>query len=65
MQAYQVGEHVTLVFTTVVDVFTRGLVDEDEVVAPATRAIWDGKAGNATMGIIDKLFFLVKILIQN
>jgi len=25
MQAYQVGEHVTLVFTTVVDVFTRGL----------------------------------------
>ena len=60
MQGYQVGEHATLVFTTVVDVFTRGLVDEDEVVAPATRTIWEEKAGNPTMSVMDKLFSLVK-----
>ena len=31
MQAYKIGEHMTLIFTTVVDELTRGLVGDDEL----------------------------------
>ena len=45
MQAFSVGEHLTLVFTTVIDEFSRGLVDEDEdaAAAPADRDYWENK----------------------
>jgi hypothetical protein len=41
MQALKIAEHTTLVFTTVMDEFTRGLInkDEDAEAAPTDRAI--------------------------
>src|SRR5436305_8806385 len=44
MQALKVGAQLTLVFTTVVDELTRGLVDEDEEVQTvADRAYWEDR----------------------
>jgi predicted transport protein len=59
MQAYEVGEHITLVFTKVLDEFERGLVDEDEDAesAPTDRAYWETeKATPKTMALVDRLF---------
>ena len=46
MQAFAVGEHVTLVFTTVVDELVRGPVgeDEDAEAAPTDRAYWEARS---------------------
>lgn len=63
MQAYEVGDHVTLVFTKVVDELQRGLVDEDEdaISAPTDRAYWEKDKGTSkTVALMDKLFDLVK-----
>jgi hypothetical protein len=62
MQAFQVGEHLTLVFTTIMDAFTRGLVDEDEAAeaAPANRTLWEGQASPETMALADKLLNIVR-----
>ena len=47
MQALKVGEHTTLVFTTVMDELTRGVVDEDEdaEAAPTDRNYWEHDKG--------------------
>ena len=49
MQALKVGDHTTLVFTTVMDELTQGMVDEDEdedaEAAPTDRAYWEQKVG--------------------
>src|SRR6266436_2610409 len=57
MQALKIAEHTTLVFTTVMDELTRGLIDEDEDAdaVPADRAYWESKATKATVGIADQL----------
>lgn len=62
MQALKVGECVTLVFTTVVDELSRGLVDEDEdaEAAPTDRSYWEKRATKTTVALTDKLFALVK-----
>ena len=44
MQAFRVGEHLTLVFTKVMDELSRGLVDEDEETEPVNRAYWENRA---------------------
>ena len=46
MQALQVGDNVTLVFTKVMDEFSRGLVDEDEDAEAVStdRAYWEQRA---------------------
>ena len=51
MQALKVGGNVTLVFTTVMDEMTRGLVDEDEdaAAAPTDRAYWEERGTKATV----------------
>ncbi len=49
MQALKVGENITLVFSTVMDELTRGLVDEDEDAAPTDRAYWEKRATKATV----------------
>ena len=57
------GDHVTLVFTKVVDQLQRGLVDEDEdaISAPTDRAYWEKDKGTSkTVALMDKLFDLVK-----
>jgi hypothetical protein len=64
MRAFKVGEHVTLVFTTVMDELTRGLVDEDEEAAaaatPTDRSYWEGKSNKSTMDLVDGLLLLLK-----
>jgi len=63
MQAYEIGGHMTLVFTKVLDQVERGLVDEDEdaLSAPTDRAYWERqKATPKTLALMDRLFELVK-----
>src|SRR5271166_730209 len=62
MQAYKVGEHLTLIFTTVMDEMTRGLVDEDEIAesTPADRSYWESKGSKATVAAADQLLSIVK-----
>ncbi|CAA7613328.1 conserved hypothetical protein [Magnetospirillum sp. LM-5] len=62
MQAFKVGEHITLVFTTVVDEMSRGLIDEDEEqeTAPADRSFWEQKGSQLAVGMVDKLFEIIK-----
>lgn len=60
MQALKVGEHVTLVFTKVVDVVSRGLVDEEEVAQPTSRKDWEEKASHASLNLVDHLFNSIK-----
>lgn len=62
MQALKIGENITLVFSTVMDELTRGLVDEDEdaEAAPTDRAYWEKRATKATVALADQLLDLVK-----
>lgn len=61
MQALQVGENVTLVFSTVIDELNRGLVDEDEdaEAAPTDRSFWESKATKATVALADQLLEII------
>jgi hypothetical protein len=63
-QAYKVGEHVTLLFTTVMDEMSRGLVDEDEeaeaAAAPTDRYYWETKGSKATISMVDRLLTMLK-----
>nr|WP_321481738.1 hypothetical protein [uncultured Cohaesibacter sp.] len=63
MQAYQVGEHITLVFSKILDEFERGMVDEDEDAesAPTDRAYWEREKGTPkTLSLVDHMFELVQ-----
>jgi hypothetical protein len=62
MQAYKVGEYVTLVFTTVLDEMPRGLVEGDEIeqATPASREYWESRASKATVAIADQLLGIAK-----
>lgn len=62
MQAFRVGEHITLVFTKVVDERNLGLVDEDEeaAAAPTDRFYWENKGSKATLGIVDQILPMLK-----
>jgi predicted transport protein len=62
MQALRIGENVTLVFTTVMDELSRGLVDEDEdaEATPTDRAYWEKRATKATVALADDLLATVQ-----
>lgn len=62
MQALRIGENVTLVFTTVMDEFSRGLVDEDEdaAAAPTDRAYWEKRSSKGSLALADELLVVVK-----
>lgn len=62
MQLIKIGQHTTLVFTTVLNEITRGPVDEDEDAqsAPADRAYWESKSSKATVALADDLLKLLK-----
>ena len=64
MQALKIPSGMTLVFTTVLDELTRGLVDEDEDAdaAPTDRAYWEQRATKSTVALVDKLLELLKQL---
>lgn len=61
MQALRVGEHTTLVFTTILNELRRGLVgdDEDALLAPANRSYWEERASKKTVSLADQLLNLM------
>lgn len=63
MRAVQLGDTVSLVFTTVLDQVRLGLVDEDEEVHEVTdRAYWEKRGTKATLTMADELFEVVRSL---
>jgi predicted transport protein len=61
MSAFQLGDQVSLVFTTVVDQVSLGLVDEDEEVSEvADRGYWEKRGTPATVKIADELFAILQ-----
>lgn len=62
MQALSIGDKTTVVFTTVLDELTRGIVDEDEdaLAAPTDRAYWENRAAKATVGLADEMLELLR-----
>jgi hypothetical protein len=62
MQVLKVGEHVTLVFTKVMDELSRGLVEEDEDAesAPTDRAYWEKRGTKATVQLADELLGITR-----
>jgi hypothetical protein len=62
MQAFKIGEHVTLIFTTVVDELSRGVVDEDEdaEATPTDRSYWENKGSKNTVSMADQLLTILK-----
>jgi predicted transport protein len=61
MSAICIGEKLTLVFTTVLDEFAFGLVDEDEEVTEATDcAYWEHRATRETVQLADRLLELIR-----
>lgn len=62
MKALKAGNSVGLVFTTVVDQMSLGLVDEDEEVQETTdRTYWEQRGSKKTVAIADELLDLVRI----
>lgn len=60
MKAVKLGNTISLIFTTVLDQMTLGLVDEDEEQELTDRHYWETKRGTkATVAMADKLLALV------
>jgi hypothetical protein len=63
MRAMKIGDKVALMFTTVLDELTRGLVEEDEEVAEAAdREYWEVRGSKDTVAMADDLLRVVKTL---
>jgi hypothetical protein len=63
MSAVQLGDTVSLAFTTVLDQVRLGLVDEDEEVHEATdRTYWENRGSKATVAMADELLEVVRTL---
>ncbi len=63
MSALKTGEQVGLVFTTVLDQVTLGLVDEDEEVQEVTdRSYWERRGSQKTVAMADELLAIVRTL---
>jgi hypothetical protein len=63
MSAVQLGEVVSLIFTTVLDQVRFGLVDEDEEIHEATdRTYWENRGSKATVAMADELLDILRTL---
>ncbi len=62
MNALSFEGKIALVFTTVLDELLLGLEDEDEVKEVTDRAYWENKGSKLSVGIVDKILELVKVL---
>jgi len=63
MSAVQLGDAVSLVFTTVLDQVRLGLVDEDEEIHEATdRTYWENRGSKATVAMADELLEVLRTL---
>ena len=65
MQAIKTGEHVSLLFTTVLSEMQLGFIDEDEGTEPADRTYWEGRASKVTLSMADQVLELVKSFDNN
>lgn len=60
LNAVRIGDTISLVFTTVLDERSLGLVDEDEEVAEVTdRAYWESRATKETVQLADRLLDMI------
>ncbi len=55
MQAYRLGDQISLVFTKVLDQMSLGLVEEDEVTEEANRPYWEKQASKTTLEYTDQV----------
>lgn len=63
MTAVQLGDSVSLAFTTVLDQVRLGLVDEDEETHEATdRTYWENRGSKATVAMADELLEVLRTL---
>jgi Domain of unknown function (DUF5655) len=63
MQAFRIGDQVSLLFTTVLSEMKLGLVGEDEEVQEVTdRAYWEKRGSKATLEITDSLLNMLKAI---
>ena len=63
MSAVQLGDTVSLAFTTVLNQVRLGLVDEDEEVHEATdRTYWENRGSKSTVAMADELLEVVRTL---
>lgn len=63
VRALKIGDHVSLVFTTVLNEMRLGMVDEDEEVQETTdRSYWEKRASKSTLEMADSLLAMVKNL---
>ena len=60
MQALEVGEHLTLIFTKVLDKLTLGTIDEDEEAPPTNRAYWENKGTEQTVAMADEMLEIAR-----
>lgn len=62
MQALRIDDQVALVFTTVFNELSRGLVDEDEdaEATPTDRAYWEHRASKGTLGPADEMLKMAR-----
>lgn len=60
MNALRVGQHTTLVFATVLNELSLGLVDDDEDQEPTDRSYWEDRGTKATVAIADDLLTIIK-----
>lgn len=61
MRALKLGDDISLIFTTVLDELTRGLVDEDEEVKEVTnRAYWESRATKQTVAMADQFLEMIR-----
>lgn len=60
MSAIQVGQQISLIFTTVLDEMPLGLAEEDEEVQEVTdRAYWEDRANKSTVVMADELLDII------
>lgn len=61
MQAFRIGDQVSLIFTKVLDETLLGRVGEDEEIQETTdRSYWEKRVGKPSLEIVDQLIGLVK-----
>lgn len=60
MKAFTVGGQMTLMFTTVIDLLTRGLDEEEEAQEVTDRAYWEKRASKQTMAQVDEMERLIQ-----
>jgi hypothetical protein len=60
LNALRISDGVSLVFTTVMDELSRGMVDDDEEVQAVTdRAFWEEQGSRDTVGMADELLTMI------